>query len=88
MRKLLLGILALALVSAIGVVTSAGPGLNTLVIGGTQEPSNLLPWEGSADTKENVMGLFNVGLTYFDSDGVLQPGLATEVPGTSRTTAG
>ncbi len=58
----------------------AGPALNTLVIGGTQEPSNLCPWEGAADTKENVMGIFNIGLTYFDSDGVLQPGLATEIP--------
>ena len=58
----------------------AGPALNSLVIGATQEPSNLNPWEGSADTKENLMGIFNVGLTYFDSDGVLQPGLATELP--------
>ena len=64
----------------LSVAAWAGPALNTLVIGSTQEPSNLLPWEGAADTKENVMGLFNVGLTYFDSDGVLQPGLATEVP--------
>ena len=60
--------------------TLAGPALNSLVIGGTQEPSNLCPWEGAADTKENVMGIFNVGLTYFDSSGALQPGLATEIP--------
>ena len=58
----------------------AGPALNSLVIGSTQEPSNLCPWEGSADTKENLMGIFNVGLTFFDSEGVLQPGLATELP--------
>jgi len=58
----------------------AGPSLNNLNIGATQEPSNLLPWEGAADTKENIMGLFNIGLTYFDSEGVLQPGLATEIP--------
>ena len=58
----------------------AGPALNSLVIGTTQEPSTLNPWEGSADTKENLMGIFNVGLTYFDSSGVLQPGLATEIP--------
>jgi peptide/nickel transport system substrate-binding protein len=58
----------------------ANPALNSLVIGGTQEPSNLCPWEGAADTKENVMGLFNIGLTYFDSNGFLRPGLATEIP--------
>jgi len=58
----------------------ASPALNNLVIGATQEPSNLCPWEGAADTKENVMGIFNIGLTYFDSEGVLQPGLATELP--------
>jgi peptide/nickel transport system substrate-binding protein len=51
-----------------------------LVIVGTQQPSNFCPWEGAADTKENVMSIFNIGLTYFDSDGALQPGLATEIP--------
>ncbi|MFC2095123.1 peptide ABC transporter substrate-binding protein [Candidatus Bipolaricaulota bacterium] len=73
-------VLAIGLSLCLACVAWAGPALNSLVIGGTQEPSNLLPWEGSADTKENVMGIFNVGLTYFDSDGLLQPGLATEVP--------
>jgi len=64
----------------VGLAGWAGPALNSLVIGSTQEISNLCPWEGSADTKENLMGIFNVGLTHFDSDGVLQPGLATELP--------
>jgi len=64
----------------VGIAGWAGPALNSLVIGATQEPSNLSPWEGSADTKENLMGIFNIGLTYFDSAGVLQPGLATAIP--------
>lgn len=64
----------------VGFAGWAGPALNSLVIGATQEPSNLCPWEGSADTKENLMGIFNTGLTYFDSTGALQPGLATEIP--------
>ena len=65
---------------AVSLAASGGPVLNSLVIGATQEPSNLSPWEGSADTKENLMGIFNIGLTYFDSAGVLRPGLATEIP--------
>ena len=65
---------------ALGVIGWASPALNNLTIGATQEPSNLCPWEGAADTKENLMGIFNIGLTYFDSTGVLQPGLATEIP--------
>ena len=79
MKRRSIAIIA-GLVLCLSCAAWAGPALNTLVIGGTQEPSNLCPWEGSADTKENVMGIFNVGLTYFDSDGVLQPGLATEIP--------
>lgn len=77
MRRKLLAVLLLG-----GFVLggSAGPALNNLIIGATQEPSNLFPWEGAADTKENVMALFNIGLTYFDSNGQLMPGLATEVP--------
>jgi len=70
----------LGILLAMGLAVLGSPALNNLVIGATQEPSNLCPWEGSADTKENIMGLFNIGLTYFDSDGVLQPGLATEIP--------
>jgi len=76
-RKLLLLVLGFALIT---MISWAGPELNNLVIGTTQEPSNLNPWEGAADTKENVMSLFFIGLTYFDSEGNLQPGLATEVP--------
>ncbi len=76
MRKLLLVALALAL----AVSAFAGPDNNSLRVGTTQEPDNLNPWEGSADTKENAMNLFFLGLTYFDNDGVLQPGLAKEVP--------
>ena len=77
-RKIAVVVLAVLLGGGLAVLGS--PALNNLVIGATQEPSNLNPWEGSADTKENVMGVFNIGLTYFDSDGVLQPGLATELP--------
>ena len=74
-------ILMVAVLVGAGVVSAwAGPAQNNVIIGATQEPSNLFPWEGAADTKENVMALFNVGLTYFDSDGQLMPGLATEVP--------
>lgn len=73
-------LVVLAVVLAFGLVAMGSPALNNLVIGATQEPSNLNPWEGAADTKENTMGIFNIGLTYFDSEGVLQPGLATEIP--------
>ncbi|MBC7220789.1 peptide ABC transporter substrate-binding protein [Candidatus Bipolaricaulota bacterium] len=77
MRKILMSIVLVGL----GVLSAwGGPALNNLIIGATQEPSNLFPWEGAADTKENVMALFNIGLTYFDSNGQLLPGLATEVP--------
>ena len=77
-RKIVL--LALGIGLSLTVIGWASPALNSLVIGATQEPSNLCPWEGAADTKENVMGIFNIGLTYFDSEGNLQPGLATEIP--------
>jgi len=77
-RKII--VLAFGIGLALGVIGWASPALNNLVIGATQEPSNLCPWEGSADTKENLMGIFNIGLTYFDSEGNLQPGLATEIP--------
>lgn len=77
-RKIAVLVLGIGLV--LGVIGWASPALNNLTIGATQEPSNLCPWEGSADTKENLMGIFNIGLTYFDSNGVLQPGLATEIP--------
>jgi len=77
-RKIVL--LALGIGLSLSVIGWASPALNSLVIGATQEPSNLCPWEGAADTKENVMGIFNIGLTYFDSEGNLQPGLATEIP--------
>jgi len=70
----------LALLSGLALAVLGGPTFNNLVIGATQEPSNLFPWEGAADTKENVMALFNIGLTFFDSNGHLMPGLATEVP--------
>lgn len=76
MRKFLLSVLAFALV----ITVWAGPDNNSLIIGTTQEPDNLNQWEGSADTKENALALFFLGLTYFDNDGVLQPGLAKEVP--------
>jgi peptide/nickel transport system substrate-binding protein len=58
----------------------AGPRENNLVIGATQEPDQLNPWEGAADTKENILALFFIGLTYFDTRGNLLPGLATEIP--------
>jgi peptide/nickel transport system substrate-binding protein len=77
-NRIVVACLGVFLITGLAVLGS--PALNNLVIGATQEPSNLCPWEGSADTKENLMGIFNIGLTYFDSDGVLQPGLATEIP--------
>ena len=77
-NRIVVACLGILLVTGLAVLGS--PALNSLVIGATQEPSNLSPWEGSADTKENLMGIFNIGLTYFDSAGVLQPGLATEIP--------
>jgi peptide/nickel transport system substrate-binding protein len=58
----------------------AGPAENNLIIGTNQEPDQFNPWEGASDTKENIMGLFYIGLTYFDNQGNLLPGLATEVP--------
>ncbi len=76
MRKFLLLGLAVSLVAT----GWAGPVFNNLIIGTTQEHSNMLPWEGGADTKENVMALMNIGMTYFDSNAVLQPGLVTELP--------
>jgi len=78
MRKVLL--LAIGGLLCFSVAALTSPAINNLVIASTQEPSNLNPWEGAADTKENVMGVFNIGLTYFDSEGNLMPGLATEVP--------
>ena len=73
-------VLTLGIGLSLSVIGWASPALNSLVIGATQEPSNLCPWEGAADTKENLMGIFNIGLTYFDSEGNLLPGLATEIP--------
>ncbi|MCK5827368.1 peptide ABC transporter substrate-binding protein [Candidatus Bipolaricaulota bacterium] len=75
-----IAVACLGIFLTVGLAALGSPALNSLVIGATQEPSNLSPWEGSADTKENLMGIFNIGLTYFDSEGVLQPGLATEIP--------
>lgn len=76
MRKILLGLLAVFFV----VNVWAGPDNNSLLVGTTQEPDNLNQWEGSADTKENALSLFFLGLTYFDNNGTLQPGLAERVP--------
>lgn len=76
MRRFLLSALALALV----VTAWAGPDNNSLIVGVTQETPDLGQWNGSADTKENALALFFLGLTYFDVDSQLQPGLATEVP--------
>lgn len=78
MRKVVLAIICLMLVAV--TATLAGPEKNNLIIGTNQEPDQFNPWEGGADTKENVMGLFMIGFTYFDNQGNLQPGLATEVP--------
>jgi peptide/nickel transport system substrate-binding protein len=84
MKRLSLAVLAVLLLISTGwagaspVFNSADS--NNLVIGTNQEPSNLNPWEGSADTKENVMSLLFLGLTYIDQNGVLKAGLATEVP--------
>jgi len=85
MRRVFVGMLALVLIFTIGLAQSSSmavsaPAQNNLVIGTTQEPANLNPWEGAADTKENILSLMNIGLTYFDNEGNLQPGLATEVP--------
>jgi peptide/nickel transport system substrate-binding protein len=78
MRKILLAAFCLLLLSV--TMTLAGPERNNLIIGTNQEPDQFNPWEGSADTKENVLGIFYIGLTYFDSASNLQPGLATEIP--------
>jgi len=72
--------IAVCLMLVAVTATLAGPEKNNLIIGTNQEPDQFNPWEGAADTKENVMALFYIGLTYFDSAGNLQPGLATEVP--------
>jgi peptide/nickel transport system substrate-binding protein len=79
MRRMLYTLAFLMLLVA-ATATLAGPEKNNLIIGTNQEPDQFNPWEGAADTKENVMALFYIGLTYFDSAGNLQPGLATEVP--------
>lgn len=76
-RSLVFGI---ALCLCLSFATWANPELNNLVTGGTQEPPNLCPWEGYAIAKAEVLGLLNIALTYFDYDGVLHPGLATEIP--------
>ncbi|MFC2099695.1 ABC transporter substrate-binding protein, partial [Candidatus Bipolaricaulota bacterium] len=78
MRRCL--VVSIGLCLCLWLAAWANPALNNLVIGGTQEPSNLCPWEGYAAVKENVLGLLNIALTYFSSDGVLHPGLATEIP--------
>ncbi|MCR4391908.1 MAG: ABC transporter substrate-binding protein, partial [Candidatus Acetothermia bacterium] len=72
--------MAFLLIVLVGAIVWGGPDQNNIVIGTTQEPDQLNPWEGAADTKENVMALFFIGLTYFDTEGNLLPGLATEVP--------
>jgi peptide/nickel transport system substrate-binding protein len=79
MRRMLYT-LAFLMLLVVVTATLAGPEKNNLIIGTNQEPDQFNPWEGAADTKENVMALFYIGLTYFDSAGNLQPGLATEVP--------
>ncbi len=84
MRKILLLALVLAL-AVTGVSNShsslnAAPAQNNLIVGTNQEPDELNPWDGAADVKKNALALLNIGLTYFDSRGNLQPGLATEVP--------
>ncbi len=76
MRKFVLGMLAVLLVFN----AFAGPEDNSLIVGATQEPDNLNPWEGSADTKENALSLFFLGLSYFDNNGDLLPGLADSIP--------
>jgi peptide/nickel transport system substrate-binding protein len=78
MRRMLSVVVCLMLVAV--TATLAGPDKNNLIIATNQEPDQFNPWEGGADTKENVMGLFMIGFTYFDNQGNLQPGLATEVP--------
>lgn len=89
MRRITFFALSLLLLVAMGWADSSlsyqlaarlGPQQNNIIIGTNQEPDQLNPWEGAADTKENILALFNIGLTYFDSEGKLQPGLATEVP--------
>lgn len=82
MRKITFAVLSLLLLVAMGWVDSSfsGPQQNNLIIGANQEPDQLNPWEGAADTKENTLALFNIGLTYFDNESNLQPGLATVVP--------
>ncbi|MBI1730006.1 peptide ABC transporter substrate-binding protein [Candidatus Acetothermia bacterium] len=84
MKRLSLAVLAVLMLISTGwagaspVVNSADH--NNLVIGANQEPDNLNPWEGSADTKENALALMDIGFSYFDSNGKIQPGLATEIP--------
>jgi peptide/nickel transport system substrate-binding protein len=89
MRKITLVVLSLLLLVAMGWADSSfshqlsarlAPQQNNIIIGANQEPDQLNPWEGAADTKENMLALFNIGLTYFDNQSNLQPGLATEVP--------
>ncbi len=72
--------IAVFVVVALGLIAWGGPAENNIIIGATQEPDQLNPWEGAADTKENVMALFFIGLTFFDTEGNLLPGLATEIP--------
>jgi peptide/nickel transport system substrate-binding protein len=58
----------------------AGPENNSLVIGTSQEPEGFNVWENAQVATTNIIKMVFVGLIYFDADGNLKPGLATEVP--------
>lgn len=70
-------LLAMALFSLAAFASASS---NSLIIGSTQEHTALNPWYHTSDPNENIQLLLNIGLTYFDIDGDLLPGLATEVP--------
>jgi ABC-type transport system substrate-binding protein len=57
MRRMLYT-LAFLMLLVVVTATLAGPEKNNLIIATNQEPDQFNPWEGGADTKENVMGLF------------------------------
>ncbi len=58
----------------------ADPGNNSLVIGTSQEPEFFNVWTNPQITTTNIIKMIFVGLVYFDENGDLEPGLATEVP--------
>lgn len=82
MRRALSCSALIALSLALQPAALAGPGNNSLVIGASQEPANILdPWvTNNIAIGVEINNLMTASLLYRDNSGTLLPGLATRVP--------